>query len=119
MQVQPHSITSFAIGSSQQNEEFESVVFLITVNDTWQDCMATVKTPNMAPNVPRNETTNILVGDCDSGPLVYQVTQSFGRYKDYILYIVLVAQILKKKIKHILYSYSSMVIMIMLGIKRH
>ena len=74
-------------GSSHQNEEFDSVVFLITVNNTWRDCMATVKTPNMAPDVPRNETSNILVGDCDSGPLVFTVTQSFGKYKEYI-YVV-------------------------------
>lgn len=67
-------------GSSQENKEYDSVVFLITVNDTWQDCMATVKTLDIAPNTPRNETSNIVIGDCDSGPLVYNITHSEGSY---------------------------------------
>lgn len=58
-----------------------SITFLVTVNDTWKwnppidndTCMVTVKTNALYPDTPLNKTENIVVGDCDSGPLVFTV----------------------------------------------
>ena len=59
----------------------ESVVFLVTVNDTWWPaeqrggtCLETVKTPPIPPNRPWNESESITVGKCDHGPLTYTLT---------------------------------------------
>ena len=56
------------------------VTFLVTVNDTWKwnppiqndTCMVTIKTESLSPDMPLNKS-HIMVGDCDSGPLVYSV----------------------------------------------
>ncbi len=58
-----------------------SVTFLVTVNDTWKwdppiendTCMVTIKTNPLYPNTPLNKTDNIMVGDCDNGPLVFTI----------------------------------------------
>ena len=55
------------------------MTFLICVNDTWGDCIATVKTPEIKPNTPWNKSDNILVGNCDHGPLIYKVQREGGR----------------------------------------
>ena len=59
----------------------ESVSFLITVNDTWKydppisndTCLVTIKTYPISPDMPRKKSENIQIGDCDNGPLVYNV----------------------------------------------
>ena len=59
-----------------------SVTFLLTVNDTWYPdedpnhklCILTVKTPPLKPDQKWNESEKIQVGECDSGPLTYTVT---------------------------------------------
>lgn len=56
-----------------------SMTFLICVNDTWGNCIATVKTPDIKPNTPWNKSENILVGNCDHGPLIYNVQQEGGK----------------------------------------
>lgn len=57
-----------------------AITFLLTVNDTWypdehsgKTCLHTVKTPLIKPNIPWNESVNIVVGNCDHGPLTYTV----------------------------------------------
>lgn len=72
--LEPLFVLSGATGVS-------SITFLVTVNDTWKwnppiendTCMVTVKTNPLYPNTPLNKTENVIVGDCDSGPLVYAV----------------------------------------------
>ena len=62
-----------------------SVTFLLTVNDTWypgeyhKKCIQTVKTPPLKPNQKWNESVNILVGECDHGPLTYMVSDEGTR----------------------------------------
>jgi len=56
----------------------------VCVNDTWKynppisndTCMATVKTPPLAPDKLKNKSENVQVGDCDHGPLVYHVNEN-------------------------------------------
>ncbi|XP_019864463.1 PREDICTED: uncharacterized protein LOC109593807 [Amphimedon queenslandica] len=55
-----------------------SLTFLVCVNDTWGNCITTVKTPPIKPNTPWNKSENIMVGDCDHGPLLYTVQQNKG-----------------------------------------
>lgn len=58
-----------------------SITFLVTVNDTWKwdppisndTCMVTIKTNPLYPNTPLNKSQNIMVGNCDHGPLVFSV----------------------------------------------
>ena len=57
-----------------------SLTFLVCVNDTWGNCITTVKTPPIKPNTPWNKSENIMVGDCDHGPLLYTVQQNKGNY---------------------------------------
>lgn len=52
-----------------------TVTFLISINDSWGNCLATVKTLPINSNTPLNKSDRIQVGNCDSGPLVFQVTQ--------------------------------------------
>lgn len=52
------------------------LVFLVCVNDTWGNCMTTVKTPAIKPDTPWNKSENILVGDCDHGPLLFTASKS-------------------------------------------
>ncbi len=57
------------------------MTFLITVNDTWKwdppiendTCMVTIKTYPIHPNTSLNKSENLMVGDCDHGPLIYSV----------------------------------------------
>lgn len=63
------------------NSKVASITFLVTVNDTWKwdppiengTCMVTVKTYPIYPNTSLNKSENIMVGDCDNGPLIYTV----------------------------------------------
>lgn len=56
-----------------------AITLLVTVNDTWKwdppisndTCMVTIRTGSIFPNTPLNKSANIMVGDCDNGPLVY------------------------------------------------
>ena len=52
-----------------------SLTFLVSVNDSWGDCLATVKTLLINSDTPLNKSDRIQVGNCDSGPLVFHVTQ--------------------------------------------
>ena len=56
-----------------------SLTFLVCVNDTWGNCITTVRTPPIKPNTPWNKSENIVVGDCDNGPLLYTVQQVKGK----------------------------------------
>ena len=68
--------------TKQQQGAVLQVTFLITVNDTWypesfgRKCIATVKTPPQKPGQPRNDTNTIQIGECDHGPMTYQVDKS-------------------------------------------
>ena len=57
-----------------------TLTFLVSVNATYDDCIATVKTPPIHSNTPYNKSANIMVGDCDHGPLIFQVTQDGREY---------------------------------------
>ncbi len=54
--------------------------FLVSVNNTWGDCIATVKTLPINSDTPLNKSERIQVGNCDSGPLVFQVTKDSSKY---------------------------------------
>ena len=59
-----------------------AITFLLTVNDTWypneypgKTCLHTVKTPPIKPGIPWNESVDIVVGECDHGPLTYTISK--------------------------------------------
>ena len=49
--------------------------FLVSVNLTWGECIATAKTPALKPNQSWNETEMIAVGHCDKGRLTYKISE--------------------------------------------
>jgi secretion-regulating guanine nucleotide exchange factor len=57
-------------------EDIGPLTFLICVNDTWGDCMTTVKTLPISPDTPYNKSDRIQVGDCDSGPLTFTTSKT-------------------------------------------
>ncbi|XP_071166074.1 uncharacterized protein [Mytilus edulis] len=58
-------------------QKVNSVTFLLTVNDTWGDCIHTVKTPAV---VPGKKSQSIPVGKCDHGPLEFSVQPATDGY---------------------------------------
>lgn len=51
------------------------MTFLVSVNLTWGDCIATAKTPALKPNQSWNETETVTVGHCDKGRLTYKISE--------------------------------------------
>ena len=51
-----------------------SMSFLVSVNLTWTECIATAKTPLLPPDQTWNSTQPIAVGHCDKGPLTYTIS---------------------------------------------
>lgn len=86
----PHAGSSDVAGVS-------SITFLVTVNDTWKwdppisndTCMVTIKTNSIAPNTPRNKSENIMVGNCDNGPLVYTANSASSIFLTFYSSVVL------------------------------
>ena len=53
-----------------------SVTFLVAVNRTEDKCIFTSMTPALKPGKPLNQSKDIHVGDCDHGPLLFNITQA-------------------------------------------
>lgn len=51
-----------------------SVTFLLSINNTEQGCIYTTKSPPISPKRPYNKSQPFSVGNCDRGPLIYDVT---------------------------------------------
>ena len=60
------------------SNNLNSMTFLICVNATDDDCIATATTPSIKPNVSLNKSEKVIIGDCDHGPLTYKVVQREG-----------------------------------------
>ncbi|XP_062578552.1 uncharacterized protein LOC134240482 isoform X2 [Saccostrea cucullata] len=56
--------------SNGQLQKVTSLQFLVTVNTTFNDCIATIKTPWIKPST---KGVKIFVGGCDEGPLEFNV----------------------------------------------
>ncbi|KAJ8304673.1 hypothetical protein KUTeg_018256 [Tegillarca granosa] len=61
----PVHIQSYADAGTRVPRNVNSIRFLVSVNDTWGPCIATVATPPLKPGVKHNFTEAIHVADCD------------------------------------------------------
>ncbi len=75
-------IGGHCVHSNDRVEINASLTFLISVNDSWGDCIATVKTYPIRSNTPLNKSQNIQVGNCDNGPLEFRVTQDGSEHNN-------------------------------------
>nr|XP_022333231.1 uncharacterized protein LOC111130447 [Crassostrea virginica] len=57
-------------GCSGELQKVSSLQFLVTINTTFNDCIATIKTPWIQPSTKGEK---IFVGGCDEGPLQFDV----------------------------------------------
>ena len=72
----------FIYAATEDETGVQTVSFLITVNDTWKydpplyndTCMVTIRTNPLYPDTPLNKSENIMVGECDNGPMVYTIS---------------------------------------------
>ena len=49
------------------SNNLNSMTFLICVNVTDNDCIATAITPSIKPNVSLNKSEKVIIGNCDHG----------------------------------------------------
>ncbi|XP_048733964.1 uncharacterized protein LOC125650062 isoform X1 [Ostrea edulis] len=59
-------LVTLVVCSSERLQKVSSLQFLVTVNTTFNDCIATIKTPWLKPG---SKGEKIYVGGCDEGPL--------------------------------------------------
>ncbi|KAJ8304678.1 hypothetical protein KUTeg_018261 [Tegillarca granosa] len=71
------SLTNIKTTDAVTPRDVSSIRFLVSVNDTWGSCLATVATPPLKPGVKHNYTNAIHVAKCDHGPLDYNIMTSY------------------------------------------
>merc|ERR1712179_343456 len=77
----------------QGNVQISGVRFLVSVNatdpeDFQNGCIATVVTPRMTPGLALNKSQVIQVGNCDHGPLQFNITSPGSGGNAYTLSLV-------------------------------